>query len=65
MDTAPQASMFGLSGKTALITGSARGIGYAIALALAKAGARVILNSRTPATLAAAAAQLRQTGAAG
>jgi gluconate 5-dehydrogenase len=64
MDTAPQASMFGLSGKTALITGSARGIGYAIAMALAHAGARVILNSRTPATLAAAAAQLRQSGAA-
>jgi gluconate 5-dehydrogenase len=63
MDTAPLANMFDLSGRTALITGSARGIGYAIATALSQAGARVILNSRTPAPLAVAAEQLRQMGA--
>ena len=64
MDTAPRANLFDLTGKTALISGSARGIGYAIATALSKAGARVILNSRAPAALAAAAEQLRHTGAA-
>ena len=35
-----------LSGKTALITGAGRGIGRAIALAMAKEGARVIVNYR-------------------
>lgn len=64
MDTAPKGNLFSLLGRTALITGSARGIGYAIAAALAAAGARVILNSRSPEPLAAAAEQLRGTGAA-
>jgi gluconate 5-dehydrogenase len=35
---------FGLSGRTALITGSARGIGFSIATALGKAGAHVIIS---------------------
>jgi 2-deoxy-D-gluconate 3-dehydrogenase len=35
---------FRLSGKTALVTGSSRGLGAAIALALAQAGARVVLH---------------------
>jgi gluconate 5-dehydrogenase len=64
MDTDPRTKLFDLSGKTALITGSARGIGYAIAEALLQAGARVILNSRSPEALAAAAAQLRGKGGA-
>lgn len=37
-------SLFNLSGKTALITGSTRGLGFAYAQGLAAAGARVILN---------------------
>ncbi len=38
----------GLSGKTALVTGSTAGIGLAIAEALAAEGAEVIVNGRTP-----------------
>jgi len=37
-------SIFNLKGKTALITGSSRGLGRAIAEGLAQAGARIIIN---------------------
>lgn len=37
-------ALFDLTGKTALVTGSARGLGFAYAEGLAVAGARVILN---------------------
>ena len=40
--------MFDLHGKTALVTGSSRGIGRAILLALAAHGAQVILHCRKP-----------------
>jgi gluconate 5-dehydrogenase len=56
-------SMFSLTGIRALITGSSRGIGFAIAGALAGAGADVILNSRDPEALGTAAATLAQSGA--
>lgn len=39
---------FGLQGRTALVTGSARGIGLAIATALGHAGARVLINDLHP-----------------
>jgi gluconate 5-dehydrogenase len=55
--------LFRLTGRTALITGAARGIGYAVAEALAKAGARVILNGRSLEPLEEAGQRLRSSGA--
>jgi NAD(P)-dependent dehydrogenase (short-subunit alcohol dehydrogenase family) len=49
-----------LSGKTALVTGSTTGIGYAIALGLAGAGAEVVVNGRKPAAVDAAIAELQR-----
>ena len=37
-------SLFNLSGKTALITGSSRGLGRAMAEGMAAAGAKVVIN---------------------
>jgi len=47
-----------LAGKVAAVTGSSRGIGRAIAAAYLAEGARVVVNSRDPATAAAAAREL-------
>ena len=47
-----------LSGKSALVTGSTAGIGYAIATGLAASGASVVLNGRKQATVDAAVARL-------
>jgi NAD(P)-dependent dehydrogenase (short-subunit alcohol dehydrogenase family) len=47
-----------LTGKTALVTGSTAGIGFAIAEGLAATGAEVVLNGRKPASVEAAAAKL-------
>ena len=55
-------SAFDLSGKTALITGSGSGLGFAMARGLAEAGARVVLNGRDLAKLEASAATLRASG---
>lgn len=54
---------FDLTGKTALVTGSSAGIGYALAAGLAGAGARIVLNGRDAHKLAQAAARLREAGA--
>ncbi len=53
---------FRLDGKRALVSGGSRGLGRAMALALAEAGADVILTGRTEATLAATAEELRARG---
>jgi gluconate 5-dehydrogenase len=55
---------FDLTNRLALVTGSSRGIGWAIAQGLAAAGARVLLHGRNPAALRSRAAELgRNTGA--
>ena len=51
---------FGISGRTALITGGSKGIGYAIASSLVAEGCCVVLAARSDDELAAAAASLRQ-----
>lgn len=54
---------FDLTGKRALITGSSRGLGLAIAQGLAQAGASIILNARDSVALGAAAHYLAASGA--
>lgn len=56
-------SAFDLSGKRALVTGSSRGLGLAMARALAGAGAAIVLNGRDSVQLGAAAADLAESGA--
>ncbi|MGD1879796.1 MAG: SDR family oxidoreductase [Kiloniellaceae bacterium] len=56
-------ALFDLTGKRALITGSSRGSGLALAGGLAGAGAEVILNGRDAARLDAAAQTLEDAGA--
>lgn len=53
---------FELTGRTALITGSSQGIGYALARGLARAGAAVILNGRDTSKLKDAALRLAEEG---
>jgi gluconate 5-dehydrogenase len=56
-------SLFSLAGKRALVTGSSRGIGFALASALAGAGAEIVLNGRDTALLGEAADKLARTDA--
>jgi NAD(P)-dependent dehydrogenase (short-subunit alcohol dehydrogenase family) len=55
--------LFDLSGRHALVTGASRGIGFAIAQGLAQRGAAVVITGRKGDSLAAAAEQLRTSGA--
>jgi len=52
------ADPFSLSGKTAIVTGGSRGIGYAIARAYIDAGARVVITARSETQLHEAAGSL-------
>ncbi|MDQ0475179.1 SDR family oxidoreductase [Labrys wisconsinensis] len=55
-------SLFDLSGRTALVTGSTAGLGLAIARGLAEAGAHVVLNGRDPGRTEAARAGFAEAG---
>ena len=54
--------MFSLEGRVALVTGASRGLGFAMAKALGKAGAVVVLNARSAEPLAKAAEMLKKDG---
>jgi NAD(P)-dependent dehydrogenase (short-subunit alcohol dehydrogenase family) len=62
--TAPTTPSFRLDGKKALVTGASRGIGFAVAAALAQAGAKVVLSSRSEADLKAACSAVESQGGA-
>lgn len=55
-------NLFDLSGRLALVTGASKGIGYAVADALASAGARIVLNARDETRLEQARAELAAKG---
>ena len=55
-------SLFDLTAKRALITGSSQGIGMALARGMAAAGAEIVMNGRDAAKLTAAANVLRSEG---
>ncbi|TAJ34504.1 SDR family oxidoreductase [Bosea sp. (in: a-proteobacteria)] len=54
--------LFDLTGRTALVTGSSRGLGRAMAEGLAKAGARILVNGTDAARADAAVKEMRQAG---
>jgi gluconate 5-dehydrogenase len=54
--------LFSLDGQVALVTGSSRGLGFAMAEALAAHGARVVLNGRDPGSLESKVEALKRKG---
>ena len=62
MSTVDLQRLFGLDGKTALVTGGSRGIGMMIARGLLQAGARVVISSRKADAVDEAVAALSEFG---
>jgi NAD(P)-dependent dehydrogenase (short-subunit alcohol dehydrogenase family) len=62
MSAEQSTNRFDLSGRTALVIGGSSGIGRAIALGLAEAGADVVASSRRPAEVASVASDIRRRG---
>jgi gluconate 5-dehydrogenase len=58
----PAADLFSLAGKTALVTGSSRGLGWSIARGMARAGAHVAINARSQSEVAARVRELEGEG---
>jgi NAD(P)-dependent dehydrogenase (short-subunit alcohol dehydrogenase family) len=56
---------FRLDGKTAIVTGGSKGLGYGIAAAYAHAGANVVISARTEADVVSAAKQINEEYADG
>ena len=50
----------GLAGRVVLVTGSSKGIGFAIARAFARAGCKVVLNARNAPGVESAAAEIHK-----
>lgn len=57
-------SQFSLTGKRALVTGASKGIGASIAIALAQAGANIVLVGRSPDSLASTRSAIEKLGRA-
>jgi gluconate 5-dehydrogenase len=62
--TAEPRKLFDLDNRVVLITGSSRGIGFALAEGLGKAGAKIVVNGRDQRTVEKACEQLRAEGVA-
>lgn len=54
--------LFSLDGRVAVVTGAGRGLGRTMAVALAAAGANVVVSSRTPAEIESARDEIRALG---
>ena len=55
-------NLFSLEGRTALVTGSSRGLGRAMAEGLAAAGASIVLNGSDQGRLSSAVEEMRAAG---
>ena len=64
-ETPTQAWKVDLSGQVAVVTGASQGLGRAIAMELARSGARVACIARTESKLADAVAAIVQAGGCG